>query len=63
MHRLFDLETDPNCQHRHRRARRRTASTAARARIWEDAGGEIEAYTPAGPTDAVGRPLWMGLAK
>ena len=62
MHRLFDLETDPDCQ-TDIAAQSQDRIDAARARIWEDAGGEIEAYTPAGPTDAVGRPLWMGLAK
>lgn len=56
MHRLFDMETDPECRH-DISAQAADRIEAARARIWEDADGDIEAYTPESPTDAVGRPV------
>lgn len=53
--RLFDLESDPTCQHDIAdRAADRIA--LAQQRILADAGGELPLYTRSGTTDALGRP-------
>ena len=55
--RLFDLETDPTCQHNiASQAGRRLA--LAKERILADAGGPLRRYTRQDSTDAIGRPVF-----